>query len=35
MPPGAPHVVPVCYALIADAVYFTIDEKPKRAPAHG
>jgi PPOX class probable F420-dependent enzyme len=25
-----PHVVPVCYALIAAAVYFTIDEKPKR-----
>jgi PPOX class probable F420-dependent enzyme len=26
-------VVPVCYALIADAVCFTIDEKPKRAGA--
>jgi PPOX class probable F420-dependent enzyme len=30
---GRPHVVPVCYALAADSVYFTIDEKPKRRPA--
>jgi PPOX class probable F420-dependent enzyme len=29
---GRPHVVPVCYALIRNAVYFTIDEKPKRRP---
>lgn len=29
---GRPHVVPVCYAVIADTVYFTIDEKPKRSP---
>lgn len=29
---GRPHVVPVCYALEADTVYFTIDEKPKRRP---
>jgi PPOX class probable F420-dependent enzyme len=29
---GRPHVVPVCYALIGDAVYFTIDEKPKKKP---
>jgi PPOX class probable F420-dependent enzyme len=29
---GRPHVVPVCYALAADTVYFTIDEKPKRRP---
>jgi len=29
---GCPHVVPVCYALIGDTVYFTIDEKPKKAP---
>jgi PPOX class probable F420-dependent enzyme len=28
---GAPHVVPVCFALDADALYITIDEKPKRA----
>lgn len=27
---GRPHVVPICYALRADTVYFTIDEKPKR-----
>ena len=30
---GAPHVVPVCYALVGDAFYVTIDEKPKRANA--
>ena len=29
---GRPHVVPICYALIADTVYFTIDEKPKKRP---
>src|SRR5919106_1340790 len=29
---GRPHVVPVCYTLIRDKVYFTIDEKPKRKP---
>jgi PPOX class probable F420-dependent enzyme len=28
-----PHVVPICYALIQDTVYFTIDEKPKKKPA--
>jgi PPOX class probable F420-dependent enzyme len=28
---GAPHVVPVCFAIDADALYITIDEKPKRA----
>ena len=27
---GAPHIVPVCYALIGDNFYVTIDEKPKR-----
>ncbi len=27
---GRPHVVPICYALGDDSVYFTIDEKPKR-----
>ena len=27
---GAPHVVPVCYALAGDNLYVTIDEKPKR-----
>jgi PPOX class probable F420-dependent enzyme len=27
---GVPHVVPVCYAIIGDSLYITIDEKPKR-----
>ena len=27
---GQPHVVPICYALIDDSIFFTIDEKPKR-----
>ncbi len=26
---GAPHVVPLCYALSRDDVYFVVDEKPK------
>lgn len=30
---GAPHLVPVCYAVQDEALYITIDEKPKRAPA--
>jgi PPOX class probable F420-dependent enzyme len=29
-PAGAPHVVPVCFGLLDDAVYIAIDEKPKR-----
>jgi PPOX class probable F420-dependent enzyme len=29
---GRPHVVPICYALTGDTVYFTVDEKPKRRP---
>jgi PPOX class probable F420-dependent enzyme len=29
---GRPHVVPICYALSGETVYFTIDEKPKRKP---
>ena len=32
---GQPHVVPICYALRGNTVYFTIDEKPKRRPAQG
>lgn len=28
---GAPHVVPVCFALDGDTLYVTVDEKPKRA----
>jgi PPOX class probable F420-dependent enzyme len=30
---GAPHVIPICYALVGDHVYFVIDEKPKRTRA--
>jgi PPOX class probable F420-dependent enzyme len=30
---GAPHVIPVCYALDDDALYFVADAKPKRRPA--
>ncbi|MGH7156092.1 MAG: TIGR03668 family PPOX class F420-dependent oxidoreductase [Acetobacteraceae bacterium] len=28
---GAPHVVPVCYAVADATLYITVDEKPKRA----
>jgi PPOX class probable F420-dependent enzyme len=27
---GAPHVVPICFALVHETVYVAIDEKPKR-----
>jgi PPOX class probable F420-dependent enzyme len=27
---AAPHVVPVCFCLVDDALYITIDRKPKR-----
>jgi PPOX class probable F420-dependent enzyme len=27
---GAPHVVPVCFAVLGDTLYVTIDAKPKR-----
>jgi PPOX class probable F420-dependent enzyme len=27
---GVPHLVPVCYAIVGDRLYITIDEKPKR-----
>lgn len=27
---GAPHVIPVCFALAADRLYSVVDEKPKR-----
>ena len=30
---AVPHVVPVCFALSGDALYITIDEKPKRQPS--
>ena len=29
-PNGQPHVVPICYALSNNSVYFTIDKKPKQ-----
>ena len=29
---GQPHVLPVCFALLDNAVCFTIDEKPKKQP---
>jgi PPOX class probable F420-dependent enzyme len=32
---GQPHVVPICYALSSNTVYFTIDEKPKKKPGAG
>lgn len=28
---GVPHVVPLCYALANDVLYFVVDAKPKRA----
>lgn len=30
---GAPHVIPVCYAVDDAGVYVVADEKPKRRPA--
>jgi PPOX class probable F420-dependent enzyme len=32
-PDGMPHVMPVCYALDDEALYFVADLKPKRRPA--
>ena len=29
---GIPHVVPVCFAVAAETLYITIDEKPKGDP---
>jgi len=29
---GAPHVVPVCFAVAGDTLYITIDRKPKGDP---
>lgn len=28
---GVPHVVPFCFAVLDDALYFVVDAKPKRA----
>jgi PPOX class probable F420-dependent enzyme len=30
-PEGRPHVVPVCFVLLADTVYTAVDKKPKRS----
>jgi PPOX class probable F420-dependent enzyme len=30
---GTPHVIPICYALDDEALYFVADAKPKRGPA--
>lgn len=30
---GEPHVIPFCYALLGDCIYFVVDEKPKRTHA--
>jgi PPOX class probable F420-dependent enzyme len=27
---GVPHLVPVCFAIVGESLYITIDEKPKR-----
>ena len=27
---GVPHLVPVCYAILGEALYISVDEKPKR-----
>ena len=27
---GAPHVIPICYALVGNHLYFVVDDKPKR-----
>ena len=27
---GVPHVVPICFVLLGDTIYSSIDEKPKR-----
>ena len=29
---AVPHIIPVCFALSGDALYITVDEKPKRQP---
>src|SRR5579859_3498306 len=27
---GRPHIVPICFALAGDAIFFAVDHKPKR-----
>jgi coenzyme F420-0:L-glutamate ligase/coenzyme F420-1:gamma-L-glutamate ligase len=31
---GAPHVVPICFAVLSETLYIALDEKPKRADVH-
>jgi PPOX class probable F420-dependent enzyme len=31
-PDGAPHLVPICFAVAQDTIYTAIDGKPKRTP---
>ena len=31
-PHGAPHIVPICFAVDGDVIYSAIDHKPKRTP---
>ena len=31
-PSGKPHIVPITFAVDRDAIYFTVDSKPKRTP---
>ena len=31
-PDGAPHIVPVCFAVAAGTIYSAVDGKPKRTP---
>jgi PPOX class probable F420-dependent enzyme len=31
-PDGAPHIVPICFAVDGDVIYSAIDHKPKRTP---
>jgi PPOX class probable F420-dependent enzyme len=30
---AVPHVMPVCFALLRETLYFSVDQKPKRSPA--
>jgi PPOX class probable F420-dependent enzyme len=32
-PDGAPHLVPICFALAGDTLYTAVDHKPKRSRA--
>ena len=32
-PSGDPHVVPICFVVLADTIYSAVDDKPKASPA--